>query len=317
MKDVTCRISVGVVSMPATRTHKGRLAFAALSVDCPAGRAGLRSISGVNLYKARCLVEKLSFDLVPSHIKDGTIEAGLLLNITTWELKRSLCCSCHVLRTQTLYDHGSKAARNIGCGAMRPMLTNACLLCAQPGNATKGNRVTLRTAFSAGGNALRPTGLAVKRVKLRREYITATIREHQRHRDAAIDTDNTTRISDIPVDQTANGDLPTERRLNNSCLADVSFNWVCEAQFDPTDLRKPNARPFTIDCFNMHFAAYKAKGFMDAFALVLREATKSLPCAAVRFIKRFQGALLACLGYPTFRVGTSVERTCSQIDLKG
>ena len=291
VENVDRSVAVGIVSVPAMSADEGRLVFAAPAVNCPAGRAGLRSVGGVNLDQAGRLVGEHSLDLMPADVQDRAVEPALLCDVLPRSGNRSGSGSRHVLGAEPLNHGGAVVAGDPSGSFVRPMFADAGNLGLELGNTALGLGVTNGTTLAAGRNTLGFAGLALNGVDLGRQGVSRPIGQHQGNGDTAINANGAAVVGLVAFEQAADGNLPAERCADDSRLTDAAFHVASAAELDPADLGELYAPPAAVDLFDFDLAASKAKGVVNALALGLRITALALPRAAVSLVKVFQGAL--------------------------
>ena len=289
VKDNDRSIAIGVVSMPACRTDKRRLALAASAVDCPAGRAGLRTISRVDLCEGCAFVGEHRLDLMPADIEDGSVQPAFLSD--TFEA----ATSSHVFGSQAFDDDVAVPGSDVSCCFVRPIFASAGLSGFQDGDTAAGFCVASRSPLlSRELFAGQPVAL-LQSPDIVWQRVACAIAEHHRYGNASIDADDLAIVDDLGICLTAKADLPTKRRQDNGSLCNRSLNVTVPTKLDPTYLGQANTRPALVDPIDLNFAPNVTKCFVDAFLFPPWKSTLSRKETAERRIKILKRALLSGL----------------------
>lgn len=279
------RIQIGVTPEPTGGAGEALLALARSTVHCAATRAGLRRIGRIDLDQVSGLVEKQPFDLVPSDIQDGSVEATLLGDV------HELGPLGHIFRAQPLDNDSSEASSNVGCGLVRPVLSDSGALGAESGNTTLRFGVTAGAALAAGGGSLSTPDAAVEVSQRWRQIVCGAIGQHKGHGHAPVDANCPARIGHGTFNQASNTDLPTERGSGDRCLSDFPVDWSSVSILDPADFGDADTGPAAVDLLNANLATCKGKGIINALLFWLWVSALRFPRPAIGFIERLEGAL--------------------------
>lgn len=289
IKDHGRGIAVGVVSVPACRANEERLALSAPFVDCPAGRAGLRTISRINFRKGCAFVGEHRLNLMPADIEDGPIKASLLGDTFEFGL------GGHVLGTQTLNDDMAVPTTYVSCCFVRPMFASARLPGFQNGNATSGFSVTLRTPFLAGELFAGAFIALLDRLDVVWQRVACAVAEHQGNGNATVNADSESVVGGFSVDLAAKADLPAKGRQNNGRFGDRSAKFPMPAKLDPAELGQTDTRPAFVDVLDLNFTPNMAERFMLTFSFPFGKAAPAREKTAERYVEIFERSLLGSL----------------------
>ena len=292
MKNVQSSVMVGIGSEAARGTDEGRLVLAASTVHGSTCRTGLRRMARVNLHDTMRLVKQHRLDLVPTHVKNGAVEATLLSDIPAWRFNSPGDRCRHIFDLKAFDNNSSELAADVSCHLVRPMLADTGLFSLNRSNPTNDFRPAARATFAAAGDALSLSRLALKSFDSIRHGIHRAVRKHQRNRNATVDTDFAARVGSIFVNLAPNGDMPAKRRQADGCFSHLPTHVAGHAELDPADLREPNAAPSVIQSLDEELPTIEREGVVLAFFLGLRKTAKAIEGAAVSIIKRLQDVLL-------------------------
>lgn len=292
VQNVDRSIAVSVVSMAAGGADEGRLILAASAVQCPAGRAALRSIGRIDLDQSGGFVGKHRFDLMPAYIKDRTVQSALLRNIPARRNNRASSRRRHALCSQALDNHGAVVAGNRGRGFMRPMLADARDLRLEPCETALGLGVSSGATLAAAYNALGLPGLALTGGEIGRQTVSGAIGEHNRNGNATVDANGQLVIVRRFVDEAADAHLPTQCGFGDGQFTYGPSQIAGHAKFYPSYFRQFYTAPSAVKPLHGNPGRCERKGIVDTFPLGLGEATKAFPSTAITFIKRLQRPLL-------------------------
>lgn len=289
VEKILSRVQVGVLSMSAGGTDKGRLVLAASAVHCAAARAGLRGIGWVNFLETRGFVSQHRFNLIPADIQNGAVQPTLLGNAF------QLGPFGHVLGSQTLDNDTATAAGDVSRDAMRPVFADTRLLGLHLGRALDSLAVTVRSPLTAGRDALKVFVLLVQSRNAFGQRVAGAITEHQRNGDATVNADSATYVFDVTVDQTPDADLPSKVGAGHGCFTNAAINRTGAAELDPTDLGQLDAGPFGVQLLNADIAPHEAESVTDTGFLELWKTTLASEEPTESRIQIFHGALLTFL----------------------
>lgn len=146
-QDVLRCVDVSMVSVTAMDAFKGRLALATSTVHHAAFRAGLRRVGGVHELKRAPaffqLVSEHGGEHRPTLLKNGSVQTAFAAS-----LRR------HSFGVQVFQDNMAVVPRNVRCGSVYPVLTDASLLGLETRNTKALLCVAIGTAFAAAQNTL-------------------------------------------------------------------------------------------------------------------------------------------------------------------
>jgi len=282
-------IAIGVISVPACRTDKRRLALAASAVDCPAGRASLRSVGRIDLGDGRAFVGEHRLDLMPADIEDGSVETALLSNAL------EVSPSGHVLGAQALDDDVAVSGCDVSRRFVRPVFASAGLSGFQSGDTTSGFVMSPGAPFLPRECLAGTTITPLDCLDVIWQRVAGSVTQHQRNGNAAIDADDLAIVDRFSVNLAAETDLPAKRHKDDCGLGDRALQIAVASELDPSDLRQANSRPSLVDLLDMDFAPDMTERFVLAFNFPFREPALAREETAKGRIKIFQRSLLSRL----------------------
>lgn len=241
------RVGVGVGLMPTMDAGKDRLALAALCVDDTADRTGLRRIRGGDIDQpAPCgfeLVIKLASENAPSLRQNGTVQPGLLTDMSPWFLNRTGGTGGHVCDLKTLQADQTKSTRNRVTRHMKVVRPRSGRLSDQALNSLALGGVPTRTALPTRQDALCPAP-SLLQARVGRESDELPIGKAKRYGDTAIDANGRKAVQGRRFAQIA-----SERygpAIGASCECDIkhSANQCASApEANPAKLWQTNLSP--------------------------------------------------------------------------
>lgn len=285
-------VAVGIVRMPTGSAGKVRLALATLPVDCPAGRAGLRRISWVDLCEASGFVKQHRFDLVPASVQYNSVQSSLLRDVVAGSINGSLGGTRHIFRSKPLQNYAAIIPANLSSGFVRPMFANAGHLSRKPSNPKNRFMPTGRAALTPRSNAMGLFCLVFNRIEVRGQPISGSVRQHYRNAHPAIYANCEAVVLQRGFLFTANTDLPSYGRERNSGFTYGADHISREAQLYPTNFWESYATPFAIESFNSDFSPGKREALIFSLLFGLRETRVSFPCTLKSIFKGFKHSLL-------------------------
>lgn len=291
VENVDRRVAVGVISVSATRADEGRLAFAASTVDRPAGRAHLRRVRRINLDQAEGLVGQHQFYLMPADVQNGAVESALPANVLSWICNRAGGRGSHAFCPKTLNDNRTVCPRYRSGRFMGPVPANASNLGVQQRRPVLGLCPAGRPALSLRRYPLRPSQFLAGHRQVVRKREGCSVRQHQWSGHATVYAHGLSIVRQVAFDAATYGYLPAGRRSRDARLSDYALQRSGQAELDPPDLGKPNAAPAAIDLFNGNISTGKAEGVVHALTLGLRVTAVSPPCLDEGVVERLKGPL--------------------------
>jgi hypothetical protein len=128
VRDVACRVDVGVVLVPAGNAPEESLALATLPGGVAAGVAGLRRVTRIDLdHASRCFVLQPGHQPPPPVGENPPVQPSLLRDVTARFSDGALRRASHRLDLQVLDTDHIEPARQIGAGLLPPVPTPVTL----------------------------------------------------------------------------------------------------------------------------------------------------------------------------------------------
>lgn len=215
ISNVSGRVDVGVDLMPAGHAPEERLALATLPGTVPAGVAGLRRETRIDLLNsAWSLVLQPDYEPAPPGGEDAPVQARLLPDVTTRRLNRATSRAGHRGDLQRLDRDHLETARQIGRGLLHPVLAPIGLTSLQPGDGEFHLRAPVRSPLGSRKSALQPQQSFPLGVAQGGHAQHLTRGQRRRHRYSSIHPDDPTRTrrGDRLGDHRER-DMPTPRRI--------------------------------------------------------------------------------------------------------
>ncbi len=309
MKNIDCSVVIGISAEAAHGTDEGRLVFAASTVHGSAARTRLRCKSWVYLHDLMRLVKQHRFDLVPTHVKDGAVQAALLSDVLARVLHSSGSTGGHVPGAQSLDNHSSVISADGGCRLVRPVLADTGSFCLECRNAPASKGVTVRSPLATCKDALCLACPSLNDVEPFRQHVNCAVRKHERHGNPPVNADRAvcSEVLNVTV-LTPDADLPAERRKADGGFRYLSGRVARHAKAHPSYLRHADTAPTDVQALNNDLTSVEGEGIVHAFLLRLRIAAKALKEAAVSIIQRLERVLLAGLADGADKVHLAAKR---------
>lgn len=194
-RDVLGRVHVCVIRVPAGATTKDRLALTVFRVAVPAGVAGLRRETRVDLlYSTGRLVLQPLHEETPPSGQDRSVQRSLLSHITARHLDCALGRTDHVADLQVLYPDDIEVARQISRGLLDPVLASILLTCSKPADCGPGALPSIRSPLRTREPSMESRQTLLLDMPMARKGPQLASRESDGYDDAAVHADNLTRV---------------------------------------------------------------------------------------------------------------------------
>lgn len=250
-ENIQRRVVIRVRREAAMPTPEDRLALAALGVNDPTFRTGLRSVCGRYLDQRPAALLKLvckdGLECIPALVQDCAIEPRLLSDALTGRIDRSSSARRHCRNSQAFHSSSSKPLCQRQCGPMVPVFSDARYLGRKPRDATLGLHATVRPALLASHGALGSPLAALDYGHRSRQREHFTGRERQCVRHAAVNpyAGKPGRL-DVCCDLAREGYVPAQCIAREGNILGHSLKLAGIPEFHPSDLWQPNLRPLCI-----------------------------------------------------------------------
>jgi len=253
-------VHVGVCAVSTMPAVERRLALAALPVDGPAFRTGLRGVGRRHIDQRAAtffqLVGEHRGECSPALVEDGSVQTAL-----------PRAGSGHSLDVEILHGDSAEPAGDVRGNPVLPVAAGSGDACGEARHTGEPLHASPRAPLASGERALCAALSAIDRDETRGERDVLAGAQREGVGDSAIDADCGSVISEgITVNPAEDRDVPFPGGTGDRDFSNGALDWPRIAKLDPTYSPKADRRPFTIQPLDADFSPDIAEAIVDTLA---------------------------------------------------
>jgi len=296
------RVVIGMGRETAMLADKDRLALATLAVNGPAFRTRLACVSGWHLNQFTAaffeFVCKDGFKREPALIENDAVQSGLLSNLTSWSVQGARCTRCHVGNLQIFQDYNAVTLRNTERGLVLPVFTNSRSFGCKLGGTLDGHGSAAGPLLLSGAQSLRASVPVLYCEKFGWQRQAFTSRQNERIGHAPVNSNRRKfacgrRMLNFPN----KGNMPISIPRGDGYIHQATRHFPGISEFDPSEFRNSNGRPFGVQLSNRNIAPHKTEAIVDPLFSVRGIFRAAFKERIERRIQISQSADKAIIGY--------------------